>query len=542
MTPQRDACHVLDGGDFSLNSTINNEDRFCEPFTPNSSRSDDQPLDLSKGSSTASPDSVLDDDLISEMSFQADGKSRRKRRKSSGTMGYTKKRRVNGTQCTQSSKTRSTQSNYDGANKYGKSPKTVRQKSGASSQAGIESLLHPEEELFKNLERSLKRQKDGFIVVRLSECDCSPDFESQRRKEEITFSCNLMKGREPFLQLARLKKYEFSTLRRAKFSSLAMVKHLGQSFKLDPICNECYSFDSSKRHYACPHCEDYYLCTSCHENTHHGHIMSLMAPSTLPDIDEFLQQCSLTSAANSISSASSTISNKSFNEVSLEMQSQSFASPEKVDQSPSPPAGHRDIATTHNSNTPFHRHLSNTFGQPAGSMPLGCKRQRNQEVRSSRARAEDEENANVDLFAPGTTKLNLPKQPSPPPSHSSNSSRVVQVELDQVLIENFIRHAELSYSIDFDEMKNESKKLLTHYWSCPSKETCSRCKFVILSCSFMSVLMRSTRMQMMINCNSDDSRAPISGPSGTNTGGNTNSSENVSGSGMNLTTGHHRFT
>jgi len=514
-------------------SSVNTDDcRFYEPFTPTSSRSDDQPLDLSKSSSNASPESYLDDEFTMDESFPNEVKGRRKRRKSSSTMGYTKKRKNNSSQYTQP-RSRATQGTCDGANKYGKSPKTSRQKPGThqNNSNASEALLHPEEELLRNLERSLKRQKEGFIVVRLSECDCSPHFESQRRKEETLFTCDLMKGREPFLHLARLKKYEFSTLRRAKFSSLAMVKHLGQALKLDPICNECFSFDSSKRHYACFQCKDYYLCTSCHENTHHSHTMTLMSPKDPIEIDEFLQQCSMTSATNSISSASSTISNKSFSERTLELQSNSLASPQKDDSVLSPPAYDSTVSNNQPSTLLLHKNLANRRSASL-SMPLGCKKQRNLDLSNTCSRTEDAENAKIHPFSTSTTKLALENHSSPPPSHSSTNSRTVQVELDQVMIENFIRHAELTYSVDFDDMKSESKKLLSHYWSCPFKDTCCRCKFVILSCSFMSVLMRSTRLQMMVT---NDGPAPR--PSN-ETNSNSTSGENVTGNGINLTTTH----
>lgn len=503
------------------NISLNDEPKYIEILTSDSSRSDpDQPLDLSKSSSTTSPESYFDDDITSELSFKANGN--RKRRRKSYSMGYTKKRSRASSQipspATRNIKPSQVSDFSDGSFKYrGQSSKTCRQKSNTQSQResqGNETLMSPEEELIKSFERSLKRQREGFIVARLNECDCSPHFESQRRKEETNFTCDLMKGREPFLQLARLKNYEFSTLRRAKFSSLAMVKHLGQYFKLDPICNECFSFDSSKRHYACSHCTDYYLCTSCHENTHHEHIMSLMAPTTLPDIDEFLQQCSLASTTNSISSASSTISNKSFNESNLEISSQSVT-----------PIVRKGVST---SGTPLNRHLSNTLSST--TMPLSCHRQKNHDFGNlSFSRTEDEENSDVCNFG-ATTKHSLPNQPSPPPSHSASNIRSSSlVEMDQVLVDNFIRHAEISYDIDFDEMKTESKKLLSHYWSCPLKDTCHRCKFVVLSCSFMNVLMRSSRMQMMLNCNPSEFMP------------NNNNGNNNHPSGINLTTAH-RFS
>lgn len=510
-------CYTSDG-DCNNISSLNDELKYFGAFTPDSSRSDpDQPLDLSKSSSTTSPESYFDDDMMSELSFKTATSNRKKRRKSN-SMGYTKKRsRTAATQNPNSFVTRGCRQNQvsnicDSSQKYrSQQVKACRKASTQSQKDSSEIPVKPEEELMKNLERSLKRQREGFIVARLNECDCSPHFESQRRKEETTFTCELMKGREPFLQLARLKNYEFSTLRRAKFSSLAMVKHLGQYFKLDPICNECYSFDSSKRHYACSHCEDYYLCTSCHENTHHEHIMSAMAPLTLPDIDEFLQQCSMASTTNSISSASSTISNKSFNESNLEVSSIHSVTPTL-----------RKGAPTSN-NTPLNRQLSNA------TMPLSCHRQKNHDfgITDCRTRTEDEENADICNFN-ATTKLSLPNLPSPPPSHSASNIRSSSTtfDIDHVLVDNFMRHAEVSYDVDFDEMKTESKKLLSHYWACPLKDTCHKCKFVVLSCSFMNALMRSTRMQMLMNCNPSEILP------------NSNINTNHHSSGINLTTAH----
>lgn len=454
-------------------------------FTPDSSSKTDseQPLDLSKSSNNTSPESYYDEDLVFELNCN---KPKKRRRKSVSMGGYVRKR---------SRASSSTQgisrvggAFNEGFNRFASQSKTSRQKLGSQMRDSttFDHLLDPEEELIKNLERSLKRQREGFIVARLNDCDCSPHFESQRRKEEVTFTCDLMKGREPFLQLARLKNYEFSTLRRAKFSSLAMVKHLGQFFKLDPICNECFSFDSSKRHYACQHCHDYYLCTSCHENTRHAHIMSLMAPSTPPDIDEFLQQCSLASATNSISSASSTISNKSFNETNLDISMQSTT--------PIPGGNYNDSPVI--STVPLNRHPTNS---QAASMPLSCQRQRNQGCDlNTHKRAEDEENS--DIFDSGTSKSTcLPNQPVPQPSHTNTTRNFDDIDLDQVLIESFIRHAEVSYAVDYDRMKNESRKILTHYYYCSTKETCPKCKFVVLSCSFMSSLVTSDRMQTLIN-------------------------------------------
>lgn len=67
-------------------------------------------------------------------------------------------------------------------------------------------------------------------------------------------SCDLMDGRDAFLTLARDKHYEFSSLRRAQFSTLSMLYELhnqGQD-KFVYTCNNCKN-----------HVETRYHCTVC---------------------------------------------------------------------------------------------------------------------------------------------------------------------------------------------------------------------------------------------------------------------------------------
>ena len=67
-------------------------------------------------------------------------------------------------------------------------------------------------------------------------------------------SCDLMDGRDAFLTLAREKHYEFSSLRRAKYSTMCMLCELhnqGQD-RFVYTCNEC-------KH----HVETRYHCTVC---------------------------------------------------------------------------------------------------------------------------------------------------------------------------------------------------------------------------------------------------------------------------------------
>lgn len=52
--------------------------------------------------------------------------------------------------------------------------------------------------------------------------------------------CDLMDGRDTFLTMAREKRHEFSSLRRVKFSSMAMLYELHvQNSSLSYTCNSC---------------------------------------------------------------------------------------------------------------------------------------------------------------------------------------------------------------------------------------------------------------------------------------------------------------
>lgn len=66
---------------------------------------------------------------------------------------------------------------------------------------------------------------------------------------------DLMDGRDAFLLLAREKHYEFSSLRRAKFSTLAMVYELHTLGKDNFVytCNSCKA--NIVTHYHCNTCD-----------------------------------------------------------------------------------------------------------------------------------------------------------------------------------------------------------------------------------------------------------------------------------------------
>lgn len=82
-----------------------------------------------------------------------------------------------------------------------------------------------------------------------------------------------MDGRDAFLTMAREKHYEFSSLRRAKFSTMSMLYELhnqGQD-KFVYTCNNCKAHVETRYH--CTVCDDFDLCIQCYDKDGHPHKM-----------------------------------------------------------------------------------------------------------------------------------------------------------------------------------------------------------------------------------------------------------------------------
>jgi E1A/CREB-binding protein len=82
-----------------------------------------------------------------------------------------------------------------------------------------------------------------------------------------------MESRDAFLNFGREKHCEFSSLRRAKFSTMAALIELHSSTadKVSYTCNACRQPCDIRYH--CTVCEDYDLCSKCHANIKHEHRM-----------------------------------------------------------------------------------------------------------------------------------------------------------------------------------------------------------------------------------------------------------------------------
>ncbi|KAG4072966.1 hypothetical protein HA402_006646 [Bradysia odoriphaga] len=93
----------------------------------------------------------------------------------------------------------------------------------------------------------------------------------------------IMNGHSAFFDFTRDNNYEFSSLRRAQFSTMCILYELHNE---DPksehyYCNICeFRVDTW---YSCKVCEDYDLCVNCKEKTDHVHEMNKVGPRSLAE-------------------------------------------------------------------------------------------------------------------------------------------------------------------------------------------------------------------------------------------------------------------
>jgi E1A/CREB-binding protein len=96
-----------------------------------------------------------------------------------------------------------------------------------------------------------------------------------------------MDTRDAFLNFARDKHYEFSSLRRAQFSTMALLYelHTSTTDKFTYNCNTCRQ--QCEIRYHCTVCEDFDLCEKCYNiEPKHEHKMERSVPSIVEDCDQ----------------------------------------------------------------------------------------------------------------------------------------------------------------------------------------------------------------------------------------------------------------
>ena len=97
-----------------------------------------------------------------------------------------------------------------------------------------------------------------FFVIQFHHPDKVPTLGKIEDADPL-MSCDLMDGRDAFLTLAREKHWEFSSLRRAKFSTMAMLVELHNqgTERFVYTCNECKRHVETRFH--CTECEVSFL-------------------------------------------------------------------------------------------------------------------------------------------------------------------------------------------------------------------------------------------------------------------------------------------
>ncbi|CAH1390893.1 unnamed protein product [Nezara viridula] len=119
---------------------------------------------------------------------------------------------------------------------------------------------------------TMEKHKEVFFVIRLHSAQSAASLAPIQDPDPF-INCDLMDGRDAFLTMARERHYEFSSLRRAKYSSMAMLYELhnqGQD-KFVYTCNNCKAHVETRYH--CTVCDDFDLCVTCFEKDGHPHKM-----------------------------------------------------------------------------------------------------------------------------------------------------------------------------------------------------------------------------------------------------------------------------
>uniref|UniRef100_A0A3B5QBY2 histone acetyltransferase n=1 Tax=Xiphophorus maculatus TaxID=8083 RepID=A0A3B5QBY2_XIPMA len=127
-------------------------------------------------------------------------------------------------------------------------------------------------DLSQKLYATMEKHKEVFFVIHLHSGPLANTLPPIVDPDPM-ISCDLMDGRDAFLTLARDKHWEFSSLRRCKWSTMCMLVELhnqGQD-RFVYTCNECKHHVETRWH--CTVCEDFDLCISCYNTKGHEHQM-----------------------------------------------------------------------------------------------------------------------------------------------------------------------------------------------------------------------------------------------------------------------------
>ncbi len=113
-------------------------------------------------------------------------------------------------------------------------------KNKMSQRKSVKKVGSSSTDLMSKILSTMEKHKEVFFVIRLLDIKQVAQM-GQICDKDPAISCDLMNGRDEFLNFARDKHYEFSSLRRAKYSSLALLfeLHTQKSENFIYTCNKC---------------------------------------------------------------------------------------------------------------------------------------------------------------------------------------------------------------------------------------------------------------------------------------------------------------
>ncbi|KRZ44067.1 CREB-binding protein, partial [Trichinella pseudospiralis] len=125
-------------------------------------------------------------------------------------------------------------------------------------------------ELFENALLYIKNHREAYFVAILYTDNVACFLKPISDADRLT-SCKLISSRNQFFSMAKEFKWEFNSLRRAKFSTMAICYRLHNcDMESIPICIKCRT-DFASWH--CTFCEDFNCCQLCYDSTSHHHSM-----------------------------------------------------------------------------------------------------------------------------------------------------------------------------------------------------------------------------------------------------------------------------
>lgn len=135
-------------------------------------------------------------------------------------------------------------------------------KSKISNRKSVKKNSSSSTDLMTKMLSTMEKHKEVFFVIRLLD---TRQLNGDIIDTDPLISCDLMNGRDEFLNFAREKHYEFSSLRRSKYSSMALLYelHNQSNDKFSFKCNKCAAEINDRYH--CLTCDDFDLCFNCYE-------------------------------------------------------------------------------------------------------------------------------------------------------------------------------------------------------------------------------------------------------------------------------------